>query len=141
MNWARGLFRLWLVLFGVWSLPWIVAAGAWLNNDVLNGTVYLYRDCAYSTRVPVSATDSEVKLAADESFQRKDAFCSRSANPYDKFDTEQAIDEFHAALARRPEQLRSAFLIGFAFWVIPPAFIFAVGAALLWALIGFRKPQ
>ena len=61
------LFRLWLVVAALWSLPWVVAAVYWLNNDVLNGTVYLYRQCAYAVRVSAYATEAEVVAAVSKS--------------------------------------------------------------------------
>lgn len=141
MNWGRGLFRLWTVLLGLWSILWVLIGGAWLNNTVLNGTVFLSRDCQYSTSVSVAATDVDVKAAVEASAKTERARSYCAQGPWNRYASYGAISDFHAELERRPAQLWNTFFVGLAVWAIPPAILFALGAAILWALNGFRKSQ
>jgi hypothetical protein len=108
---ARGLFRLWLILSGLW----IAGVGV----------------MTWST-FPRSELPSYCELPANQ--RAEDFDCSWLAQV--KRDWSVTLNPKVPSWAVGPE--REAIRFAILLVLIPPAFVLALGSALVWALRGFR---
>jgi hypothetical protein len=137
---ARGLFRLWLVL----SVLWIGAVGivTWKRFPVDDWRISDPPAKAGSS-VPLSTI--EICSTAKNDEQCFDMLAAAGRNPFDAYDlnwddlssrsTEDLIRAHRRLIDKdRREAIQFASLVA----IVPPAFVLALGSALVWAFKGFR---
>jgi hypothetical protein len=123
---ARGLFRLWLVISVLWLAG--VAFTAWDNfkniDDAETQAMNSWTADVDATRCP---DDNPFHSACTSPPSQKE-YLAAKANAK----KEAAAKE---AAAQRQSAIWSFPLLAF----LPPAFVLALGAALIWAFSGFRQ--
>ena len=147
IRWARGLFRLWLVL----SMMWLGGVIFVERPDTVLGALLADQERARAIAVTIEARGVGLSpnLASEGAAAARAAvaaFESRGQEPPDSL--VQELEAFRRAIvmhvqirllgqeaALKRERLRAtAWLV-----VLPPAVLFFIGATLLWALRGFRR--
>ena len=115
---ARGLFRLWLVL----SVLWIGAVGivVWHEKN------WMFKPDGL---ILVPGSTADICSTAKDEQQCFDLLRAAGKNPY------TALDELDRD---RSEQRRKTIQFVSTVALVPPAFVLALGSALLWAVRGFR---
>jgi hypothetical protein len=119
---ARGLFRLWLVL----SVLWIggVAAVTWGTFPV--------DDWSQFPIVPGSTAD--ICSTAKDAEQCSDLLRTAGKNPFDAYDLNWDRHGPSWIGKERRKAIQFAIVVA----LVPPAFVLALGSALIWAFRGFR---
>lgn len=136
MRWARGFFRLWMVL----SLFWVVAMFFAMRPDQTYQEYSAAKMDLGENNGLVSADTlieaAERAIAADDIPAANKLFAMAAAakrGPWNNYKTEE-----RKTFERRLSGLKEE--IGFIF--LPPIIAFIIGACLAWALRGFqRKPS
>lgn len=127
MNWGRGLFRLWVVLAGGWLMicgAIAVADGRWLEADKTYEVEGRFKE-RYEITAPARATESEVVAFAQKN-QRSE--CTEiKTGPWCS----------HPVKLQMPRGPFDWFLVYTA--VGAPVVVLLLGAALYWAVSGFRR--
>lgn len=138
MNIQRGLLRLWIVLAVTWGV--VVVIIAWANFSdpylppkywiILKGELFaLERDPGYDVRRKEISFAHGNYLIVDKDAEEKKV--RLQAAPL----IEKAFDRSPEIWDKRREQVLP--LLGFL--ALPPLVLLGAGAALLWALSGFRR--
>lgn len=121
MNWARGLFRLWLVLSVLWISAWILA----MRPD--KALVSYQESIRSAVEAGVQAADLEAAVAVDPN----------AANPFEAIQLRAIETKWRELAERRSNDLLDFIYVG----PVVSVAVFAVGALLLWASRGFRRDE
>jgi len=122
---ARGLFRLWLVL----SVLWIGAVGivTWRTFPV---------DDWFVPDPIVPGSTADICSTAKNAEQCSDLLRAGGKNPIAAYDLNLNWDRH--GLSWIDKERREAIQFASIVALVPPAFVLALGSALVWAFKGFR---
>lgn len=138
MNWTRGLFRLWILASALWCLPVVMIAFVTQPQRV----AYLSELCRYDVIVGTDEDDefaTEQIVASAPAAQGKE-YCDPSQRvPLSPQEISNALSELQSAREKMPAERTEHWLGWAAATAIPPAVVFVLGWAFLWAFSGFRK--
>lgn len=125
MNWARGLFRLWLLVSALWVAGWGVVMFD-RGNFSPNKTFEIEGPNKEKYEVIAPATTTEAgALAFVQANKRAD--CSQNSGPWC----------IYPVKLKMPEDPIDSAAVYAAIGV--PTAVFLLGAALFWAISGFRQ--
>jgi hypothetical protein len=139
MNWARGLFRLWLVV----SMLWVVLASLAMDTpkaikDYL-GSGFIRTDVAASdvSLLPISENVFEA-VVDGRSFEIETPVTQRDSAAWTRM-LDSIAEEFNRTATLENARVRSEAIGIILTTILPPLLVFTLGISLLWALRGFSQ--